>query len=235
MELAVVPESFCHLLQSALKDQSSAVRTCAVTSFGSLLVTDWVVLLSHGSFIGSASSLDWTRIDSILSMCTPNGERSGNVRAAACKAVGDICTVCVGSLLSEEGLEKAVPFSDDFVVAIATKVCSEMEQALNDKTVSVRSMGLFAIGNTSLALKDRCAFLSMNRMFPLVYACIGDKDDKVVGNAIRTIGHVSYFVYTPEFLSNEGGSVSDDLKLYGSLLSNLTGKVHDVLCDATGE
>eukprot|EP00985_Skeletonema_marinoi_P015830 scaffold8277_cov153-Skeletonema_marinoi.AAC.6 len=235
MELAVVPESFCHLLQSAIRDQSSSVRTCAVTSFGSLLVTDWVVLLSHGSFIGSASSLDWTRIDSILSMCIPNGERSGNVRAAACKAVGDICTVCVGSLLSEEGLEKAVPFSDDFVVAISTKVCSEMEQALNDKTVSVRSMALFAIGNTSLALKDRCAFLSMHRMLPLVYACMKDKDDKVVGNAIRTIGHVSYFVYTPEFLSNEGGSVSDDLKLYGSLLSNLTGKVHGVLCDATGE
>ena len=235
MELTVVPESFCPLVHSALSDQSSAVRTCAVTSFGCLLVTDWAVLLSRGSFIGNASSLDWTHVDSILRMCTPKGEKSGGVRSAACKAVGDICTVCVGSLLSEEGLEKAVPFSDDFVVAISTKVCSEMEPALNDKTVSVRSMALFAIGNTALALQNRCAFLSMNRILPLVYACIVDKDDKVVGNAIRTIGHVSYFVYTPEFLSNEGGSVSDDLKLYCSLLSNLTRKIHDVLCDATGE
>lgn len=235
MELAVVPESFCPLLHSALTDQSSAVRTCAVTSFGSLLVTDWVVLLSRGSFSRNTSTLDWTHVDSILRMCTPNEEKIGSVRSAACKAVGDICTVCVGSLLSDEGLEKAVPFSDDFVVAISTKVCSEMEQALNDKTVSVRSMALFAIGNTSLALKDRCAFLSMHRMLPLVYACIDDKDDKVVGNAIRTIGHVSYFVYTPEFLSNEGGSVSDDLKLYCSLLSNLTAKIQDILCDSTGE
>jgi len=235
MELSVVPESFCPLLHSALSDNSSAVRTCAVTSFGSLLVTDWVVLLSHGSFSRNTSSLDWTHVDSILRMCTLNGEKIGNVRSAACKAVGDICTVCVGSLLSEERLEKAVPFSDDFVVAISTKVCSEMEQALKDETVSVRSMALFAIGNTSLALKDRCAFLSMHRMLPLVYACIDDKDDKVVGNAIRTIGHVSYFVYTPEFLSNEGGSVSDDLKLYCSLLSYLTTKIHDVVCDSTGE
>ena len=235
MELAVVPESFCPLLHSALTDQSSAVRNGAVTSFGSLLVTDWVALLSRGSSSGNASSLDWTHVDSVLRMCTPNGEKIGNVRSAACKAVGDICTVCVGSLLSEEGLEKAVPFSDDFVVAISTKVCIQMEQALQDKTLSVRSMALFAIGNTSLALKDRCAFLSMHRILPLVYACIDDKDDKVVGNAIRTIGHVSYFVYTPEFLSNEGVSVSDDLKLYASLLSNLTAKIHDVLCDATGE
>ncbi len=236
MELTVVPESFCPLLHSSLTDQSSAVRTCAVTSFGSLLVTDWAELLSRGTFIGNASSLDWTHVDSILRMCNPIGERSGSVRSAACKAVGDICTVCVGSLLSEEGLEKAVPFSDDFLVAISTKVCSEMELALSDKIVSVRSMALFAIGNTALAMKDRCTFLSMNRMLPLIYSCIADKDDKVVGNAIRTIGHVSYFIYTPEFLSIEGGSsVSDDLKLYCSLLSNLTGKIHDVLCDASGE
>ena len=235
MELAAVPGSFCPLLQSALADESSAVRTCAVTSFGSLLVTDWVALLSPGSSNDATASLDWTHIDSILKMCNLIGEKNGNVRSAACKAVGDICTVCVGSLLSEELLEKKVPFSDNFVVAISTKVCNVMENSLRDGTVTVRTMALFAIGNMSLALKERCAFLSMHRMLPLVYTCISDKDDKVVGNAIRTIGHVSYFVYTPEFLSKKGGTISEDLKLYCSLLSNLTTKVRVVLCDASGE
>lgn len=237
MELAVVPESFCPLLLSALKDGSSAVRTAAVTSFGSLLVTDWTSLLFCGiaNEVNTTPPLDWTYVDSIINMCTPQGEKSGSVRSAACKALGDISNVCVGSLLSEDGSERAVPFSDDFVIAISTKICDQMEHALKDQTVSVRCMALFAVGNTSLALKERCAFLPLHHMLHLVYACIADKDDKVVVNAIRTIGHVSYFVYTPEFLSNEGERVSDLLKLYCSLLSNLTLKIQVVLCYATGE
>jgi hypothetical protein len=238
MELAVVPESFCPLLLSALKDGSSAVRTAAVTSFGSLLVTDWTALLFRGTAneVNTTPPLDWTYVDSIINMCTPQGEKSGSVRSAACKALGDISNVCVGSLLSEDGSERAVlPFSDDFVIAISTKICDQMEHALKDQTVSVRCMALFAVGNTSLALKERCAFLPLHHMLHLVYACIADKDDKVVVNAIRTIGHVSYFVYTPEFLANKGERVSDLLKLYCSLLSNLTLKIQVVLCDATGE
>lgn len=237
MELAVVPESFCPLLLSALNDGSSAVRTAAVTSFGSLLVTDWIALLFHGTVneVNTTPPLDWSYVDSITSICTLQGEKSGSVRSAACKALGDISNVCVGSLLSEDGSQRVVPFSDDFVIAISTKICDQMEHALKDQTVSVRCMALFAVGNTSLALKERCVFLPLHHMLRLVYACIADKDDKVVVNAIRTIGHVSYFVYTPEFLSNEGERVSDLLKLYCSLLSNLTSKIQVVLCDATGE
>ena len=182
---SVIPQTFCPLLFVALEDHSAAVRTSSVTSLGSLVRSDWIGLFLSDAGNVNASSIDWTPLESILSLCTANLEKIASVRASSCKAIGDISAVCIYRTLCEvgDGTNSAGPFSDEFVISFADKVCKVMAVALSDDVAIVRSMvstsglfssvmphdvcssrtlffpfllkALFAVGNIALALKKK--------------------------------------------------------------------------------
>lgn len=93
----------------------------------------------------------------------------------------------------------------------------------------------------AFALKEHCdgrfalQSSAMKHLFPSVCALLGDKDEKVVANAIRSINHISYFVYHPEYLSEIEDKSSAALDVYCSLLSDLSSKIKFALEDAAGE
>jgi len=244
MVFSVVPETLCPILLAALEDHVAAIRSCAVSSFGSFLKHDWVDLfLSDADSVKGQHSIYWEPLECILSLCAANEEEKANVRSSSCKAVGDICTACIGDTFreKEDDTHEDVSFSDDFVLAFTCKICEVMINALTDENASVRSMALHAIGNTALALKERChersapQFPSMKHLFPSVCACLGDKDEKVVANAIRSISHIAYFVYCPEYFSEIENSTLAALHVYRSLLSDLSEIIKFALEDAAGE
>lgn len=139
---SVVPETFCPLLLVALEDHSAAVRTCAVSSFGSLLRHDWMGLFLSGAGSVEASPVDWTSLESIIRLCSANEEKIASVRTSCCKAIGDISSVCIGGMLSGEGddTNANVTFLDDFVLSFTCKISEVMANALTDDIASVRSM-----------------------------------------------------------------------------------------------
>jgi len=125
----IIPETFYPLMLSALTDNSTSIRSSAVSSFGSLLSHDWISLLHLES--GNESQLEWTTLESILRLCCSNEEKVASVRASSCKAIGDISVACICQ-------DDAI--SDDFVHSFANKICEAMAISLSDDVASVRSM-----------------------------------------------------------------------------------------------
>jgi len=242
IDFPVVPEYFCPLLQSALKDEIPAVRISAISSFGALLQTDWrsMLLTPHESTF-EPDMVDWTCINSIL-QATSDGSNSG-IRSAACKAIGNIYSECIDTPDIENSSstqKKTIPFCDAFAIHFANNVCNKMEMAIADANASVRSMAIFAMGNVASAMRGRSEnseiyIPTIKKFFDPVNACLDDRDEKVVGNAIRTIGHIAYFVYSPMYLSSVLGENAGIPNVFSLLLSKLSSKVELALCDAIGE
>lgn len=235
----LVVQTFCPLLLLALNDESASVRSSAASSFGSLLRVDWKTLLSTNS--DAMDDIDWKYTNTVLWRCTSNhGERNANVRSASCKAIGDLCTTCLTREDDESGNSvEEVPFTDDFTITLCHAICKEMEHAIRDDNATVRSMALFALGNAALALKghpsERFRSHPMPISFSSVYSCLDDKDEKVVGNAIRTIAHLAHFFYSSDFATEEDLATTSTLDSYCTLLTSLSAKVKLALDDATGE
>jgi hypothetical protein len=129
---SVIRQTFIPLLLIALDDFSAATRTSAASSFGSLLRSDWL----------DSSTINSTPLESILRLCSTKHENVASVRAASCKAVGDIVLSFVESTLhrGENGNDNTVSGVDNFVLSFAGMVCEAMQDALVDNAAPVRSM-----------------------------------------------------------------------------------------------
>jgi hypothetical protein len=129
---SVIRQTFIPLLLIALHDFSAATRTSAASSFGSLLRSDWL----------DSSTINSTPLESILRLCSTKHENVASVRAASCKAVGDIVLSFVESTLhrGENGNDNTVSGVDNFVLSFAGMVCEAMQDALVDNAAPVRSM-----------------------------------------------------------------------------------------------
>jgi len=110
-----------------------------------------------------------------------------------------------------------------------------------DTTAQVRSMALFAIGNLALAVKER---ESDNLMIPLsttrslcisVYKCLDDKNEKVIGNAIRTIGHLVSILYDQVTPQQAEACAQEMTELCRKVACKLTCKINHAINDATNE
>ncbi|KAL3777946.1 hypothetical protein ACHAW5_008349 [Stephanodiscus triporus] len=241
---SVIPHTFCPLLLVALEDHSAAVRTSAVISLGSLIRHDWIRLFLSDITHVNASSINWTPLKSILSLCTANVEKIASVRSSSCKAIGDISASCIHHTLCETGddMNCEGTLSDEFAISFAGKVCEVMVIALSDHVAIVRSMALFAIGNIALALKKEYmensspTFPMKKSLFLSVCGCIDDDDEKVVANAIRSISHVSYFVYHPQCSKDiETSDSSSVIDVFKNLVTKLIAKINFALDDAVGD
>lgn len=129
---SVIRQTFIPLLLIALDDSSAAIRTSAVSSFGSLLRSDWL----------DSSTIHRTPLESILRLCSTKHENVASVRAASCKAVGDIVVTFAESTphRGENGNDNTVSGVDNFVLSFAGMVCEAMQNALADNAAPVRSM-----------------------------------------------------------------------------------------------
>ena len=89
-----------------------------------------------------ASTIDNAPLGSILRLCSAKNENVASVRAASCKAIGDIFISCTDGTLhhAKNSSDDSVSLGDGFILTYSCMVCEEMRNALDDKAASVRSM-----------------------------------------------------------------------------------------------
>jgi hypothetical protein len=168
------------LLQKAITIDNSSCKCAGVAAYGSLVGIDWVLLSAEG---GGCLA----RVRSILVLCDGGGKRNAKVRSETCKAVGDIC--------AEYFSADSFQLQDmGEVRLICDEVCVVVERAMNDTVASVRSMALYAAGNLAQSLLEDAVPLVVNpvvfsRLMLRVRDLMDDHDDKVTGNAIRSVAH----------------------------------------------
>jgi len=190
-----VCDSFCPYLLCALGDSNAAVRASSAACYGFLLRSDWERL-----FRLRPSSEQDSHFQQLLRLCingessetTSVGEPAASVRSEACKAIGNLCTECVGLRDSSDGEIHLIPIVRD--------VTDAMLVAVQDKNAGVRSMALFAVGNLSLSLQtslspsDNMSDCKFPALCQCVRNCIDDKSERVVNNAVRSAGHLLNFL-----------------------------------------
>lgn len=176
------------ILSSLLKVNASPLRLCTLTAFSHLQYIDWLVLLNQQP----------NPIQLMLPICLEySGDEDANVRAEACRSLGNMVTECLESFdnLYHDELKSKI---HDIVVD-AIKVTAS---AVEDSTAGVRSMALFAMGNIALAVgmmdhvdNEFVQKLPLLQLSEVTFKHLVDSDEKVVGNAIRTLGHLCNLLY----------------------------------------
>mmetsp|Transcript_17279 Transcript_17279/g.50206 ORF Transcript_17279/g.50206 Transcript_17279/m.50206 type:complete len:1201 (-) Transcript_17279:90-3692(-) len=215
------------LLFDYLSDSKGAIQCCALSGCGFLRGSEW-------DYMSSNNSLDALR--TILAFCSNKRKRTtNNVRAEACKSIGQICTTCVTTRGEQSQHGDFSSLSDSCVALICEEVSSSMIEAMEDGDASVRSMALFAVGNLALALSERGPDMPVSSHL-LLDVCISvqhrlrDKNAKVVGNAIRSLGHLSRILFNESYsrsLPETGANV------YKEITASLCGKVEAYVKDAS--
>jgi len=241
-----VCEAFGSVLLRALGDTNAGIRSSSAATYGLFLRSDWAILLEQSS----------DHFQHLLQMCvgkdasrtnkTYEGESAAGVRSEACKAIGNMCSECCGGSFSSSGGGPAsdsdqgeTPVHIDGLDKIVRNVLDTVTIAVEDKNAGVRGMALFCIGNLSLSLQTSAGVLSgrvvSNSSLPMLCAsvqnCLEDKNDKVVGNAIRTSGHILTLLRSS---GDEGNRLMSDA-LYRGTIVTLTQKLNLALDIAEGK
>ena len=230
-----VSEAFGTMLLRALVDINSGVRSLSAETYGLLLSSDWAILLKQSSdhfyhLLQRCVSKDLSTMGQI----SCEFESVAGVRSKACKAIGNMCSECCGdsgrgeTLLHIGGLDDTV-----------CNVLNTVTTALGDENPGVRGMALYCIGNLTLSLQSSpgvggnglVANSSLPTMCALVRKCLEDKNDKVVGNAIRTSGHLLNLLRS----YGHKGFVLMSEPLYRDTISILTQKLKLALDIAEGK
>jgi len=145
---------------------------------------DWI-LLDH--IDGRVSC----HLDNILSCCNDSGAK---VREGAARAVAEFCTqyFCrdssAGNTIEDAKLQHYHLFVNKIHLAMLKLSC--------DKNAGARSMSIFSLGNLSDALKGLKSenIVETSNLYEIHKAILhsfDDTNDKVVKNAIRSVGHTS--------------------------------------------
>lgn len=148
------------------------------------------------------------------------------VREAACKAVGEFCTqygAAIG-LKSDQADTKIQQYR-----LIFGKICHVMLQVCKDPNAGARSMSIFALGNLVYELRGSNHKLLLNQeivseICEAILEGLGDKNDKVVGNSIRSLGHSGNLLVRCLLDSHEGGN-SVSLRLLNRMVCSFADKI----------
>jgi len=242
-----VCEAFGSVLLRALGDTNAGIRSSSAATYGLFLRSDWANLLEQSSdhfhhLLQMCVGKDTSRTRKIY-----EGESSAGVRSEACKAIGNMCSECCrgssgDSACSGSGSEpdqNETPLRIDGLDQIVYNVLDTVTIAVDDKNAGVRGMALFCIGNLSLSLQTAAGVISegvaSNSSLPMlctsVHKCLEDKNDKVVGNAIRTSGHLLSLLRS----SGDEGSIQMSDALYRCTVVTLTQKLNLALDIAEGK
>lgn len=243
-----VCEAFGSVLLRALGDTNAGIRSSSAATYGLFLHSDWAILLEKSSdhfhhLLQMCVGKDTSRTNKIYA-----GESSAGVRSEACKAIGNMCSECCrgssgNSTFSGSGSDlddrEETPLHIDGLDQIVCNVLDTVTIAVDDKNAGVRGMALFCIGNLSLSLQTAAGVMSegvaSNSSLPIlctsVHKCLEDKNDKVVGNAIRTSGHLLSLLRS----SGDEGSIHMSDALYRCTVVTLTQKLNLALDIAEGK
>jgi hypothetical protein len=233
MNNVIIPDEFTKVifryLESLLQDSEGDVRCCTLSAYGSLGVSDWKVLL-----MTEDSPLKY-----ILQLCLEyTGDPLPKVRSEACRAVGKIITISMdASLCHDDQIKEQIPALVDNAIQV-TKI------AVSDSNSGVRSMSLFALGNFAVELVNENKSSSMLHNSSVTELCHisyqrlkDDKDDKVIGNAIRATGY--FFFLVDDILSNSSSIVSNErnqwMEQFGDAAAELGSKINAARNDALGK
>jgi len=182
-------------------------------------------------------SQDWNQLDSIdgrvlchfgkmLEYCH---DSNAKIREGASKAVGEFCTEYITPASFQADIHDES--KRHHCILISGKVCITMLELCKDQNASVRSMSIFSLGNLASALKNsnQKYLLNTQRLHDIskvVLSSFNDKNDKVIKNAIRSIGHIGYLLafcileYPKNELSSSYGILVQVIKSLTLKLSN---------------
>ena len=174
-------------------------------------------------------------LDIILSCCQHS---SAKIREGAARAVGEFCTHYV---IYDTSSEKSIEYTKmQHYQLIVHKVHSAMLELYRDKNAGARSMSIFSLGNlasTLIELKPM-TILETPRLHEIHKAMLrsfGDTNDKVVKNAIRSVGHTSNLLALSLRHGGCDDYVSASLGLLVETVESLTSKLWNTLHVALNE
>ena len=199
----IVSFVFRLLLDCVVGNKSSPsilLPTCGI--YSSMATPDWEFLFHN--------DCGWSHAHFILDMCH-NGNAS--VRAAACKACGELCT----SFLS---------LTSTFQQPLCLEMVAAMSISLDDKNINVRSMAAFCVGNLALAIRGQSCFFDLATLCQKVVHLVGDSNGKVINNAIRAVGHLGFLAFHEQLQYRpENNNDHDWSRLYQQLVTAMNLKI----------
>jgi len=225
---AILVRSILPFLHRMLRDSDATIRKGALSAYGSMQFSDWEILLLD----------DANPFTFILSLCLEySGDPDSKVRQEACRSVGHIVSVCMDAKRENQ-------YNHQMKQKLSTMVEGAIQvtgSAIDDSNAGVRSMALFGIGNIAVAVVDNGAREEdVLHKIPLIQFCdatferLHDSNEKVVGNGIRTIGHLFHLLYNFHDIVQIRTDDSDKwIRLCGNVANALAKKIQIALLDAT--
>jgi hypothetical protein len=199
-------ERFLMKLPRLLADCNSSGKIIIYNTLSCLLPPDWDTLGTE-NFVYILESV--AKLGSGL---------GANVRADVYKALGNIC-----SMYYDESRLDRLSKNEDKEVALCQEFINVALAGCVDQNAKARCMATFAFGNLCFAVRQNAAlsFLVQDPTLAngasTVHQCLSDADDKVKGNAIRSMAHVLCLSH----LKNEGGIPLPSLEHFRDALSSL--------------
>jgi hypothetical protein len=191
-------------------------------------------------------SQDWTQLDRIdgrvfchfdkmISHCHNSNAK---IREGAARAVGEFCTQHIIRSNSSEKTIEDIKMQQYRLLTY--KVHTAMLELCKDRNAGARSMSIFTMGNLASALKglNSQEILDTSRLHEMHKAIIcsfNDNNDKVVKNAIRSVGHTSNLLALSMGREGYDEHFSTSCELLVETIESLTGKLWNTLHVALNE
>lgn len=252
IDFSLIPTEIIPAICASLKDQMLLIRASAVSALAELSPSDWFFFCKGLDVSVSAKQSLFlvTELCKVRSSCGygkgKDNKQLSNVRAEACKSLGKICTTLLGPEV-EEYIRENLPCDQkenipihSFCNVLYKEGSGALLDSCKDQNAAVRGMAIFAVGNLSRALnesKGRVVLQSCSLHLDLCHVTVlalNDEDEKVVGNAIRTIGHLIEGLFSLPKYSDSWAEENGIIELFGSVSENLAARIHQVLLDASG-
>ena len=202
-DASIVSFVFHLLLDCVISNQTNPstilLPTCEI--YSSMATVDWEFLFlnDHG----------WFHARFILDMC-----HHGNapVRAAACKAFGEVCTTYLS-------------ITSTFQQQLCLELVATMSESLDDIHANVRSMATFCVGNFALAMRGQSCSFDLIPLCEKVVHLLNDSNGKVVNNAIRAAGHLGFLGLHQQLLYRPFNDDYNWSRLYRELVTAINLKI----------
>ena len=187
---------------------------------------------------------DWTQLDQIdgrvschldkiLSYCQNS---KAKIREGAARAVGEFCTQYIMCDTSSQKLVKDNDVQPHQL--LIDRIHRSMLDLCSDNNAGARSMAIFSLGNLCSALKGSKAILEKSKLHEIhkaILYSVDDTNDKVVKNAIRSVGHASNLLATSQRCRGSEKFCSTSLELLVETIDSLTSKLWNTLHVALNE
>jgi hypothetical protein len=172
-------------------------------------------------------------------------KQSSNARAEACKSLGKICSSILGPKMEKCLSETLLDHSKKVKVCSLCNILyneglAALLDSCRDPCAAVRGMAIFAIGNLSLALnqsEDKLVLQSGTRHLELCNVALfllKEDDDKVIGNAIRTISHLIEGLFSLSTYNDSWADENGVIDILGFASEILSERIHLVLVETSG-